>query len=62
MIDFFLHKSEKFFCIKEITKLLSENGLVIKDFADTTIKSITKFFLYDEKILQKITKLDCENQ
>jgi SAM-dependent methyltransferase len=62
VIDFFLHKSEKFFCIKEIIKLLSENGLVIKDFADTTIKSITKFFLYDEKILQKIRKLDCENQ
>jgi hypothetical protein len=62
VIDFFLHKNEKFFCIKEITKLLSENGLVIKDFTDTTIKSITKFFLYDEKILQKIRKLDCENQ
>ncbi len=44
VVDFFLHKKENFFSIKEIVKLLNKNKLIIKNFANGRIKPLTKFF------------------
>ena len=44
VVDFFLHKKENFFSIKELVKLLNKNKLIIKNFANGRIKPLTKFF------------------
>ena len=44
VVDFFLHKKENFFSIKELIKLLNKNKLIIKNFANGRIKPLTKFF------------------
>jgi len=62
IIDFILHKSEKFFSIKNLIDLLGDNNLIIKNFHDGNIRSLTKFFLYDENIVKKIRLLPLEDQ
>ena len=44
IVDFFLHKNENFYSIKELIKLLKNNNLVIKNFANGRIKPLSKFF------------------
>jgi SAM-dependent methyltransferase len=62
IIDFILHKSEKFFSIKNLINLLVNNNLIIKNFHDGNIRSLTKFFLYNEELIKKIRLLPAEDQ
>jgi SAM-dependent methyltransferase len=62
IIDFILHKSEKFFSIKNLIKLLANNNLIIKNFHDGNIRSLTKFFLYNEELIKRIRLLPVEDQ
>ena len=58
IVDFLLHKKERFFEINEIIKLLKKHKLIIKNFFDGKISSITKFFLYDIDCLNIMRNLD----
>lgn len=62
IIDFILHKSEKFFSIKNLISLLANNNLIIKNFHDGNIRSLTKFFLYNEELIKRIRLLPAEDQ
>jgi len=62
IIDFILHKSEKFFSIKNLINLLANNNLIIKNFHDGNIRSLTKFFLYNEELIKRIRLLPAEDQ
>ena len=64
VVDFLLHKSEKFFSIKELIKLLSNNNLIIKNLNNGIIFSLTKFFIGIDtpEFLEKIRKLNIEDQ
>ena len=62
IIDLFLHKKETFFSIKELTSLLSKNGLVIKNFMRGEIKSFARYFGEDQPTFDKIKKLPVEDQ
>ena len=44
IVDFFLHKNENFYSIKELIKLLKNNNFIIKNFANGRIKPLSKFF------------------
>jgi SAM-dependent methyltransferase len=58
IVDHILHESEHFYSIKELNELLKKNNLVIKNFIDSKIKSLTKFFYDDDLLLKKIRKLN----
>ena len=58
IVDHILHESEHFYSIKELNELLNINNLIIKNFIDSKIKSLTKFFYDDELLLEKIRKLN----
>ena len=62
IIDLFLHKKETFFSIKELTSLLSKNGLIIKNFMRGEIKSFARYFGEDQSTFDKIKKLPIEDQ
>jgi SAM-dependent methyltransferase len=62
IVDHILHQSEHFYSIKEFDKLLNSNKLIIKNFIDSRIKSLTKFFYDDDKLLEKIRKLSYIDQ
>ena len=63
VVDFFLHKKENFFSIKELIKLLNENKLIIKNFANGRIKPLTKFFTDAPlHIKEKINSLPVEDK
>lgn len=57
VIDLMLHNKEKFFNINELIDILDENNLKIKNFFDARIFSLTKFFLDNDLIINKIRKL-----
>jgi len=58
IIDLALHKKEKFYEINELVSMLDQNNLLIKNFFDGRISSLTKFFLYDKKIINYLRNLD----
>ena len=58
IVDLALHKKEKFFEIKELIDLLEKKNLIIKNFFDGRISSLTKFFLYDKEIINYLRSLD----
>jgi SAM-dependent methyltransferase len=64
IVDFLLHKSEKFFSIKDLIKLLNNSNLFIKNLNNGTIFSLTKFFigLDNTEFLEKLRKLNIEDQ
>jgi len=63
VVDFFLHKKENFFSIKELVKLLNKNGLIIKNVANGRIKPLTKFFTDAPlDIKEKINSLPVEDK
>ncbi len=58
VIDFLLHKQEAFFSIKNLNKKLIENNFIIKNFYGNALNSLTKYFIDDNFILEKIKKLN----
>ena len=63
VVDFFLHKKENFFSIKELVKLLNKNKLIIKNFANGRVKPLTKFFTDAPlHIKEKINSLSIEDK
>lgn len=62
IVDHILHQSEHFYSIRELNELLNNNKLIIKNFVDSRIKSLTKFFYDDDVLLQKIRKLNYIDQ
>ena len=62
IVDHILHQSEHFYSIRELNELLNENKLIIKNFIDSRIKSLTKFFYDDDFLLQKIRNLNYVDQ
>jgi len=63
VVDFFLHKKENFFSIKDLIKLLNNNKLIIKNFGNGRIKPLTKFFTDAPfNIREKIKSLPIEDQ
>lgn len=62
IVDMFLHKSEKFFSIKELVDLLAKYGLKIKNLSDGKNLSSTKFFINNIEKLQQLRKLKIEDQ
>ena len=63
VIDFFLHKKENFFSIKDFIKLLDKNKLIIKNFANGRVKPLTKFFTDAPlHIKEKINSLPIEDK
>jgi len=67
IVDFCLHKSEKFYSIKELIKLLDENGFVIKNLNHGYKFALTKFFYGDAKIgnkdvIDNLRSLNIEDQ
>ena len=63
VVDFFLHKKENFFSIKELIKLLNANKLIIKNFPNGRIKPLTKFFSdVPPHIKEKINSLPVEDK
>ncbi len=63
VVDFFLHKKENFFSIKELIKLLNKNKLIIKNFANGRIKPLTKFFTDAPiNVKEKINSLSIEDK
>jgi len=63
VVDFFLHKKENFFSIKELVKLLNKNNLIIKNFANGRVKPLTKFFTDAPlHIKEKINSLSIEDK
>ncbi len=62
IIDLFLHKSEKFYSIKDLINILSTNNLYIKNFIGGNISSFTKYFAADKDFLQNARELSIEDQ
>lgn len=62
VVDLMLHKKEKFYSIKELVNTLKKNKLVIKNFFDGRIPSVTKFFLDDVDCLKKIREMDIDTK
>ena len=62
IVDHILHQSEHFYSIRELNELLNNNKLIIKNFVDSRIKSLTKFFYDDDVLLHKIRKLNYIDQ
>lgn len=62
IIDLFLNKNEKFFSILDFIKILSLNKLNIKNIIGPSIKSLTKYLLFDEVLLNKARMLNFEEQ
>jgi SAM-dependent methyltransferase len=62
IVDFILHKSEKFYAIKDFIKILDDNNLIIKNFHDANIQSLTKYFLSTPELLEKVRSLSIEDQ
>ena len=62
IIDLALHKNEKFYEINELITMLTQNDLLIKNFFDGRISSLTKFFLYDKEIINYLRNLNVNKQ
>ena len=53
------HKKEKFFQINELVKLLAHHNLVIKNFFNGKIASVTKYFLNNPKYINSNKRRAC---
>ena len=57
VIDTFLHKNENFYNIKQFINILEKNNLIIKNFVDSRIAPITKYFMNNKDELEKIKQM-----
>ena len=62
IVDHILHQSEHFYSIREFNELLNNNKLIIKNFVESRIKSLTKLFYDDDVLLKKIRNLNYIDQ
>lgn len=62
VVDTFMHPKENFFNIKDFIKILQKNNLIIKNFADTRIAPITKYFIDNKNLLEKINLMNLEQK
>ena len=62
IVDTFLHPKENFYSIKELINLLGKNNLIIKNFVNGRIASLSKYFVDNEEIQKKIQKFNIEEQ
>ena len=62
IVDLFLHKSEKFYSIKDLINIFSRNNFNIKNFVGGNIKSFTKYFTANTEFLQNARSLNLEDQ
>ena len=58
IIDLMLHKKEIFYSIENLIEILDNNNLVIKNFFEGKIASLTKFFINDSLYIKKIRELE----
>jgi len=58
VIDLLLHKQEKFYSIDELLKELKESNLILKNVYEEGLKHLTKYFTFNQKIMNKIRLLD----
>lgn len=62
IVDLFLHKSEKFYSIKDLINIFSKNKFYIKNFIGGNIKSFTKYFAGNKNFLKSARSLSLEDQ
>ena len=62
IIDLLLHTKEHFFTFENLILLLNKNKLLIKNFFNGNLTSLTKFFHGDFKNIKKIRKLEIEKK
>lgn len=62
VVDTFLHPEENFFNIKSLINILKRNNLIIKNFADSRIAPLSKYFIDNKNLLEKISSLDLEDR
>lgn len=62
IVDTFMHPEENFFNIKNFMKILKRNNLIIKNFADSRIAPLSKYFIDNKNLLEKISSLDLEDR
>jgi hypothetical protein len=62
IVDLFLHKSEKFYSIKDLINIFLKNNFYIKNFIGGNIKSFTKYFSGNKDFLQNARSLSLEDQ
>ena len=62
IVDTFLHPKENFYSIKDLINLLAQNNLIIKNFVNGRIASLTKYFVDNEEIKKKIQSFRIEDQ
>ena len=53
-----LHKQEKFYSIEELLNELKESNLILKNVYEEGLKHLTKFFTFNQNIINKIRLLD----
>ena len=54
IIDLLLHKQEKFYSIEELLNELKESNLILKNVYEEGLKHLTKFFTFNQNIINKI--------
>ena len=58
IIDLLLNKQEKFYSIEELLYELKESKLILKNVYEEGLKHLTKFFTFNQDIMNKIRLLD----
>ena len=58
IIDLLLHKQEKFYSIEELLNELKQSNLILKNVYEEGLKHLTKFFTFNQNIINKIRLLD----
>ena len=62
VVDLLLHNQETFYDITKIIKLFKESKLIIKNFFNGELDSITKYFLHDNETINKIRNMNPEKR
>ena len=58
IIDLLLHKQEKFYSIEELLNELKQSNLILKNVYEEGLKHLTKFFTFNQNIINKIRLLE----
>ncbi len=62
IIDLLLHNHESFFDIDDLLVLFKKSNLIIKNFFNGELDSLTKYFLHDFNSINKIRKMHVEER
>ena len=62
IVDTFMHSKENFSNIKDFIDILEKNDLIIKNFADSRIAPITKYFVDNKTLLNKIRSINVKDR